>query len=188
MKALALGLILCVAAWAQAPAQNAAPAQGKADAHHHDDANHKHDATHKHAPGEDCEHHKPSASKLGFDPAKTRYSIRLVADGGVFQIAVKDAADKDTLLKVRNHLQHVAQRFAEGDFSAHTYIHGEKAPGAEYIKNKAKLVKYQFRNTSDGGQITVATKDKDALKAVHEFLRAEIALHETGDSTTVAAK
>src|SRR5207244_11718982 len=35
------------------------------------------------------------------------------------------------------------------------------------------------------GQVCIRTKDKQALKAVHEFLRFQIAEHQTGDRTDI---
>jgi len=47
-------------------------------------------------------------------------------------------------------------------------------------------VKYQ--ETPEGGRVTIATSDPEALTAVQAFLRYQITEHGTGDPLTVRAR
>jgi hypothetical protein len=53
------------------------------------------------------------------------------------------------------------------------------------LKEKKAEVTYRFETIDRGGVVRITTKDAEALKAVHEFLRFQIADHRTGDSTQV---
>ena len=46
---------------------------------------------------------------------------------------------------------------------------------------------YKFQETEAGARVRIRTKDKQALKAVHEFLRFQIAEHQTGDRTDITS-
>jgi len=46
-------------------------------------------------------------------------------------------------------------------------------------------VTYRFEKSDRGGKVLIATKNPEALKALHEFLRFQISDHGTGDSTEV---
>ena len=43
-------------------------------------------------------------------------------------------------------------------------------------------MQYKLETTEKGARIRITTKDPDALRAVHEFMRFQISDHQTGDS------
>ncbi len=45
---------------------------------------------------------------------------------------------------------------------------------------------YGFEETPQGAAVRIATTNRDALKAVHDFLRYQIKEHATGDPLTIA--
>ena len=49
---------------------------------------------------------------------------------------------------------------------------------------KARIT-YTYEETPAGGRVRISTRDKQALAAVHAFLRFQIADHRTGDPTTI---
>ena len=49
-------------------------------------------------------------------------------------------------------------------------------------------ITYTYVETPRGGRVDIVTRDRDAVGAVHRFLRFQIADHRTGDSTAVTPR
>lgn len=122
---------------------------------------------------------------MGFSHEKTVHHFLLKADGGWIVAEVKDKADTASLEQIRTHFQHIAHKFAEGDFNAPMLIHDKVPPGVSVMKDKKSAIKYQFEQTELGGRVRITTGDAKALAAIHEFLRFQISDHQTGDSGKV---
>lgn len=123
---------------------------------------------------------------MGFDLAKTTHHFYLYPDGGAIAIAVKDAKDTANRDAIRAHLPHIAMMFGAGDFSAPQFIHGDKVPGAADMAALKDRLTFTYRETPAGGRVDIDTRDPDALKALHAFLRYQITEHKTGDSLDVS--
>ena len=100
-------------------------------------------------------------------------------------MSVKDAADKANLDAIRAHLPHIAQLFAQGNFDAPMLVHDTKVPGTAELAKVKDRVAYRYVETPKGGRVDITTADAEALKAVHAFLKFQIADHKTGDSLEV---
>jgi hypothetical protein len=83
------------------------------------------------------------------------------------------------------HLEHIAQAFQNGDFDIPMFVHDTIPPGVPEMKNLRKNIRYSFEDTLNGGRVVIASADKDALDAIHRFLRFQIGEHKTGDSTEI---
>jgi hypothetical protein len=46
-------------------------------------------------------------------------------------------------------------------------------------------IHYKFQETEAGARVRIRTEDKQAIEAVHEFLKFQIAEHQKGDSTNI---
>jgi TusA-related sulfurtransferase len=64
-------------------------------------------------------------------------------------------------------------------------IHAQNPPGTETMKRLREAIQYKLETTERGAIIRITTKDADALRAVHEFMRFQIADHQTGDTTEI---
>ena len=122
---------------------------------------------------------------MGFSHAKTVHLFRLKSDGGIIKVEANDPADATSRDQIRDHLNHIAQKFAAGDFSAPMLIHAKTPPGVPVMKQLKAAIKYGLETTERGARIRITTSDKKALAAVHDFLRFQIADHKTGDSVEV---
>jgi hypothetical protein len=123
------------------------------------------------------------AQVMGFDQQLTVHRFSLYTDGGAIDVQVKDPADKTNLDAIRTHLPHIALLFGQGNFDAPMLVHDRKVPGtAEMARLKDRLT-YKYVDTQRGGRVDIVTTDAEALAAVHQFLRFQIADHRTGDST-----
>ena len=120
---------------------------------------------------------------MGFSHEKTTHHFRLYADGGAIEVTANDPHDTETRDRIRVHLSHIAGMFAAGDFEAPMLIHSQAPPGVPVLQKLKKEVSYRFETLDRGGRVRIATKNAEALKAIHEFLRFQIAGHQTGDPT-----
>jgi len=125
---------------------------------------------------------------MGFSHEKTTHHFRLYADGGAIEVTANGAHDSESRGLIRTHLAHLAGLFAAGDFEAPMLIHDLTPPGVPVLERLRNEVAHRFEETGGGGRVTIATKNAEALKAVHEFLRFQISDHQTGDATTVSER
>jgi hypothetical protein len=96
---------------------------------------------------------------------------------------VNDNKDSQNLQAIRSHLTHIASLFSNGEFSIPMFVHDQVPPGVPAMKEKRAEISYSFEALAAGGRVRIKTTNPDALKAVHEFLRFQIADHHTGDTT-----
>jgi hypothetical protein len=125
---------------------------------------------------------KRGEAGMAFSQEKTTHHFLLVNDGGAIQVNANDPKDDATRDHIRMHLSHVAQMFSAGDFDVPMFIHDATPPGVPTMKKLHNEIHYRYQETDTGGKIVIDTANPKALKAVHEFLRFQIAEHKTGDS------
>ncbi|MBV8857359.1 MAG: hypothetical protein JOZ96_12340 [Acidobacteria bacterium] len=118
---------------------------------------------------------------MGFSQTETAHHFLLTRDGGVIQVEVKDPADTANRTRIRQHLAHVAQMFAAGDFDTPMLVHARTVPGTPAMSRLKSEIVYAFEETERGGRVRITTQNAEALAAVHEFLRFQIEDHQTGD-------
>ena len=144
----------------------------------------------KDAPASPSEQHSDMVKRgdhaMGFSHEKTTHHFRLFKDGGAIEVQANDPADNTSRDEIRTHLSHIAEMFAEGNLNVPMFIHDTTPPGAPVMEKRHDLIHYKFQPTDTGARVSIRTADQQALKAVHEFLRFQIAEHHTGDSTDIA--
>jgi hypothetical protein len=118
---------------------------------------------------------------MGFDQTKATHHFLLQTTGGTIQITANDQADSDTTARVREHLQHIRGAFASGDFALPHFIHAGDPPGTAVLKARRDRLTYRYEELPLGGRLVVTTEDREALSALHEFLKYQITEHRTGD-------
>src|SRR5215467_617039 len=124
---------------------------------------------------------------MGFSHEKTTHHFRLYADGGAIEAEANDVNDTASRDEIRSHFGHIVKLFVAGDFSAPMLIHAQNPPGTAEMKRLREGIQYKLETREKGGRIRITTKDSNALSAIHEFLRFQIADHQTGDSPEVTA-
>jgi hypothetical protein len=122
---------------------------------------------------------------MGFDHAKTTHHFLLSAAGGSIEVTANSGEDKESSDAIRGHLTHIAQMFSDGDFEAPMLVHDRVPPGVDVMKKKKDGIQWKYEPIENGARIVASTKDPEALSAIHEFLRFQIADHSTGDPGTV---
>ena len=132
--------------------------------------------------------HDRGAHVMGFDQDATVHHFRLHADGGAVDISAKDKADTTNRDAIRSHLPHIASMFGDGNFEAPMLIHQTNVPGTAKMAALKNRIRFAYVETPQGGRLDMFTTDPDALTAIHEFMRFQIADHKTGDPTTVTKR
>lgn len=122
---------------------------------------------------------------MGFSHKKTKHTFRLLEDGGAIEVRVNNPSDEESLMKVRKHLQEISKEFPEGKFDAPFMTHGKMPPGVPVMQRLSKEIKYNFEEIENGARVRLSTKNTEAMKAIHDFMRFQIEDHRTGDSTEI---
>jgi hypothetical protein len=123
---------------------------------------------------------------MGFDHSKTAHHFILRPYGGDIDVSANDAADHSSRDRIRHHLSMIQKMFSAGDFSDPMFIHGRVPPGVPAMK--AGHVTYAYSTTPNGARIKISSRDEKTIAAIHDFLKFQIADHETGDPLTVQSK
>jgi hypothetical protein len=125
-------------------------------------------------------------ASMGFDQDKTTHHFYLRPDGGTIQVETNDAADTSNRDELRAHLKTISMQFAKGDFTAPFKTHAETPPGVPIMQRMKSAISYAFEEKPTGAAVRIHSKDREAIKAVHEFLRYQIKEHGTGDPIALA--
>ena len=122
---------------------------------------------------------------MGFSHEKTTHHFLLRADGGVIQVDANAVDDKESREQIQTHLGHITKMFAAGDFNVPMLVHSVTPPGTPTMSKLKSDIRYSYRASARGARVVIATSNKEALAAVHEFLRFQIKDHATGDPLTI---
>jgi hypothetical protein len=118
---------------------------------------------------------------MGFSQTATTHHFLLKPNGGVIQVEAKDLADTANRNGVRMHLGHIAEAFQGGDFDIPMFVHDTVPPGVPEMKRLRNDIQYSFEETPNGGRVVISSANKEAIEAIHKFLRFQIEEHKTGD-------
>ena len=122
---------------------------------------------------------------MGFSQTTTTHHFLLKADGGIIAVTANEKKDAVTREQIREHLAHIADAFAQGDFDIPMFVHDQTPPGVPTMKRLSKKIRYQFHETDKGGQVEISSTDNEAIQAIHDFLLFQIREHKTGDPTSL---
>ena len=123
---------------------------------------------------------------MGFSHEKTTHHFRLYEDGGSIEALANDPKDAASRQEIRDHLQHIAGMFKNGDFNAPMLIHSRTPPGVPRMKKLRSQIEYRVEETSSGARVRVSSENPKAVAAIHDFLRFQIEDHQTGDSKEIS--
>ena len=123
---------------------------------------------------------------MGFAHEKTTHHFTLLKDGGAIEVLANAAQDTESREQIQMHLTHIAKAFTEGDFNLPMFIHDQTPPGVEVMKARRAKISYKYEEREHGARVRISTTDKQALAAIHDFLRFQISDHQTGDSSEIS--
>lgn len=122
---------------------------------------------------------------MGFAHDKTTHHFELNQDGGLIEVRVNDNKDAASLDMIRTHFGHILKMFAAGNFNAPMLVHGQAVPGTATMTRLRDDIHWELSEIPRGAQIKIVADNKEAADAIHEFLRYQIADHQTGDCTAI---
>jgi hypothetical protein len=122
---------------------------------------------------------------MGFDQDATVHHFILAENGGRIEVTAKVSDDTKSAGEIRGHLQHIAQMFAAGDFSAPALVHDQKVPGVAKMQAAGRALSYTYEELPRGARIKITGSTPESISAVHEFLKFQIKDHATGDPMVV---
>lgn len=123
--------------------------------------------------------------RMGFSQTATTHHFFLNSTGGAIQVEVKNPGDVGNRNQIRMHLGYIAKAFQSGDFDIPMFVHDAVPPGVPEMKRLQKNIQYSFEETPNGGRVVISSANKQALEAIHRFLRFQIVEHRTGDQLDV---
>ena len=122
---------------------------------------------------------------MGFSHQKTTHHFILHTQGGAIQVDANSKDDKESRDQIQTHLGHIAKMFKAGDFNTPMLVHSVMPPGTSTMTKLKVDINYTYEPSATGGRVVIVTQNKEALAAVHEFLRFQIKDHATGDPLTI---
>ncbi|HMF91938.1 MAG TPA: hypothetical protein VKL40_14945 [Candidatus Angelobacter sp.] len=122
---------------------------------------------------------------MGFAQDKTTHHFLLRKDGGAIQVTANLADDKASIEHIRMHLEHIRGAFQSGDFNVPGFVHDQTPPGVPVMVKLKDQIHYEYEAITQGGRVTISSKNSDAVVAVQKFLRFQITEHKTGDPLEV---
>jgi hypothetical protein len=125
---------------------------------------------------------------MGFDHALTTHHFLLSSAGGSIEVTANDPSDTTSRDQIRMHLAHIQKMFSAGDFSIPMFVHDTLPPGVTTMKRLASAIEYRYEDGDRGGKVVISTTDPAARDAIQDFLRFQIADHDTGDPLTMTEK
>ena len=118
------------------------------------------------------------AKVMPFDLERTLHFFNKTKDGGVQQVIAKQVEDKSQVDLIRSHLRKIAHDFSLANFSDPEKIHGMDMPGLSALRNaKTNAISIQYRELSDGAEITYKTDNPELISAIHQWFDAQLRDH-----------
>lgn len=121
---------------------------------------------------------KLGADVMPFRLEATTHTFTKTSEGGTQRVVAKSSADAQQVRLVREHLHDIQTRFAKGDFSGPTHIHGVEMPGlAELKAAKSGQVAIDYKDVDAGAELTFRTLDAKLVAALHRWFDAQRSDH-----------
>jgi hypothetical protein len=118
---------------------------------------------------------------MGFSHDQTIHHFRLSPEGGTIEVTTNSASDIESIGAIRSHLAHIASMFGGGDFSTPMFVHDTIPPGVTTMKLLKDKIRFGYESIEAGGRVRIESSDPVAVAAIQDFLRFQIADHQTGD-------
>ncbi|MQA97387.1 MAG: aspartate carbamoyltransferase [Streptosporangiales bacterium] len=128
-------------------------------------------------PSRQAEVAEKGARVMPFDLERTTHRFTKTATGGVQTVVADDPGDTGQIRLIRSHLKDEAARFARGDFSDPTTIHGTDMPGVAELSSGHRGVTTRYADRPDGATLTYTTGDAGLRTALHAWFDAQVSDH-----------
>lgn len=117
---------------------------------------------------------------MGVNQYTSQHVFEPLPDGGRIVLERKEA-DSTGTETIRAHMRTIATAFANGDFALPGFVHATSdVPGTTQMKKLRSEITYTARDLPRGGEVVIATKNPDAVTAIHDFLAFQRMDHRAG--------
>lgn len=121
--------------------------------------------------------HDMGSQVMPFNLGDTTHIFEMRETGGVQQVVANDPSDAAQITLIQQHLQYEATRFASGDFTDPTSLHGNEMPGIQELADGVGQVTIEYSELPDGAQITFTTQNLSLITAIHRWFGAQLSDH-----------
>ncbi len=115
-------------------------------------------------------------SVMPFDIDRSMHHFEKTPSGGVQRVVSTDR-DPQQISLIREHLKAEAERFARGDFSDPSTIHGPEMPGLKTLAAGAGRIDIRYAEIPGGAQISYDSVDSSVVSAIHRWFDAQLQEH-----------
>jgi hypothetical protein len=114
---------------------------------------------------------------MPFDLGQTTHVFEMTETGGIQDVIADDPSDDDQISLIRQHLQHEASRFRDGDFSDPASLHGSAMPGLAELAQGAERIAIEYVDLPNGARLVFAATDSKLVTALHRWFGAQLSDH-----------
>lgn len=117
---------------------------------------------------------------MGVDQYASAHVFEDLPDGGRVVLERADAADTADIATIRAHMRDIAAAFRAGDFAKPFAVHAQTVPGTAVMTARRNAITYEAQDLPRGGEVRIRTADRQAIAAIHEFLKFQREAHHAG--------
>ena len=115
---------------------------------------------------------------MPFNLDQTVHVFSKKEDGGLQQVIVKNQINTGQIKLIRQHLNKIANKFKQGDFSDPSKLHGDNMPGLAMLKKaKPGEINIIYTELPDGAQIIYSSDNPALILAIHQWFDAQLSDH-----------
>jgi hypothetical protein len=90
-------------------------------------------------------------------------------------------SDSVGVATIRAHMREISTAFRKGDFALPGFVHATgDVPGTVVMKRLKGEISYTPRDLPGGAEVIIATRNPEAVSAIHEFLAFQRMDHRAG--------
>ena len=117
---------------------------------------------------------------MGVNQYTSQHVFEQLPTGGRIVLQRKES-DSVGEAAIRAHMRTIASAFTSGDFAVPGFVHAmSDVPGTAVMKQLKAEIIYTPQDLPGGAEVVIATKNPQAVSAIHDFLAFQRMDHRTG--------
>lgn len=121
--------------------------------------------------------HQMAHGVMPFDVAQAVHIFKMTESGGEMRVVAKNPGASEQIALIRQHLQHEARKFAQGDYADPASLHGAEMPGLRELQAAAAGITVSYAALPAGAEISFRTADVRLVTALHRWFGAQLSEH-----------
>ncbi|MDP9204586.1 MAG: hypothetical protein M3P12_03890 [Gemmatimonadota bacterium] len=117
---------------------------------------------------------------MGVNQYTSQHVFEPLADGGRIVLQRKQS-DSVGETAIRSHMRTISRSFSRGDFAVPGFVHATgDVPGTKIMARLKSEISYTARDLAGGAEVLIASRNPEAISAIHEFLAFQRMDHRAG--------